>query len=133
MKKGREKIMNRSKLVSARFRQYRASSRIKGRVFDLTKKDVRDLCLSPCFYCGNIDERDEGRPNGIDRKDNKEGYTKENSVSACAYCNHMKSDSSEEAFLGHALRIVFYQFSRHTKEEQANFLRLIQNYGCTNR
>jgi hypothetical protein len=49
--------------------------------------------------------------NGIDRANNDLGYTSENCVSCCSYCNYMKLDKSEESFLAHAERIVNHQKS----------------------
>jgi hypothetical protein len=41
----------------------------------------------PCYYCKS---QKENEVNGIDRVDNSKGYTKDNCVSCCQFCNRMK-------------------------------------------
>lgn len=79
--------------------------------FDLFKKIV----FSECYYCGKkyskiIEDRFAEtknsyklsntiiRINGIDRKDNRFGYTEENSVPCCTTCNFGKHTLNEEEF-----------------------------------
>jgi hypothetical protein len=47
--------------------------------------------------------------NGVDRKDNELGYTKENSVSCCEMCNRMKMKISFTDFLEQVKRIYEHQ------------------------
>ena len=114
-----------------RFLSCRLAARKRGLVFCIEEEEFYRLALSPCFYCGK--EADEERVNGLDRVDNALGYLSTNVVSACAYCNHMKSDSSSASFIGHCEQVVFHEFSKRSIEEQAYFLRLIQKYGSTKR
>lgn len=79
--------------------------------FNLTFKDCIDLFKSNCDYCGiypfneckkhsdifNL-RTEKCLYNGIDRKDNTKGYTKENSVSCCKFCNFAKGAYTEEEF-----------------------------------
>lgn len=71
--------------------------------FELTINDIKELIFNECHYCGNYPstvagltgntvDRHNGRfkTNGIDRKDNNIGYTKENCVTCCKNCNLMK-------------------------------------------
>lgn len=53
-----------------------------------------------CTYCGG-----ENITKGIDRVDNKEGYTVENSKSCCKQCNYMKNNLTVENFLNHIKKI----------------------------
>lgn len=69
---------------------------------DSAKRGSRNLCVeisfeeytsivrnSKCFYCsGDLPETG----GGLDRKDNRKGYTKENVVPCCHSCNNLKSD-----------------------------------------
>lgn len=58
----------------------------------ITQAEFKYLSESNCFYCGK-----EG-PNGIDRIDNKLGYSFSNCVPACKHCNYVKGDLSLEDF-----------------------------------
>jgi len=75
--------------------------------FDIFK----DLVTKPCVYCGHTGSnklRDVQRGkvisntvlrvNGIDRVDNKLGYTPTNSTTACRFCNSGKSNHSVDYF-----------------------------------
>ncbi len=76
--------------------------RIKGRAkrkgleFALTFKDYKDLLQHMrCWYCKNGCE-----VKSIDRKNNNQGYTKENCVMACLKCNTLKSNKfTDEEFM----------------------------------
>lgn len=85
--------------------QYRAKTR--GIPWGLTREETIVLISQPCFYCGCSPKHEWRRPdvnggcrwNGIDRVDNKQGYTKENAVSCCGPCNKAKLDRSLDDFL----------------------------------
>lgn len=49
------------------------------------------------------------RLNGIDRLDNKCGYTEANSVPCCSICNQMKLDRTEEDFMNHTEKILKFR------------------------
>ena len=79
---------------------------ISGELFD-------QLTGSSCFYCGSSPINntkitgDSARfiYNGIDRKDNKKGYQRENVVACCKICNRAKSDLNYEDWLTYLKRI----------------------------
>lgn len=48
--------------------------------------------------------------NGIDRIDSNIGYTKENSVSCCKFCNFAKHTMSESDFYKWIRRVYEYNF-----------------------
>ena len=96
-------------------------SHLKRRNIKMGYNDVIDfetfsvLSKSPCKYCGleyskEIEDRlNESKKqkrlsdhilkcNGIDRKDSRKGYTTDNSVSCCKYCNFAKHTMGEEDF-----------------------------------
>lgn len=77
---------------------------------------------SPCYYCGMEwsrelqDRRNETikdglisdtvvRCNGIDRIDSNIGYTSENTVSCCKYCNTAKNTMTQEQFKEWIVRV----------------------------
>ena len=85
------------------------------------------LSKSSCKYCGleyskEIEDRlNESKShkrlsdhilkcNGIDRVDNKKGYTKDNSVTCCKYCNFAKHTMTEEDFYKWIKRVYEYNF-----------------------
>lgn len=89
------------------FTQYKNRAKKFNRSFKLSKKYFKQLVFSNCFYCGkepsNHYRESNGYNggiiyNGIDRKNNNKGYTKDNSVTCCWECNDMKSAMSFEHF-----------------------------------
>lgn len=85
------------------------------------------LSKSPCKYCGleyskEIEDRlNESkkqkrlsdhvlRCNGVDRVDSSKGYTVENSVPCCKYCNTAKNTMSESEFLKWIKRVYNFNF-----------------------
>ena len=76
------------------FERYKRQAKTRNLKFDLTKEQVRHLIFNKCSYCGSIPENKNTRSlimyNGIDRLNNKKGYTKFNCVTACKYCNRSK-------------------------------------------
>jgi len=90
--------------------------------FNVFKK----LSLSNCFYCGinpisKIDDRKKDNNktkisdeyiyvNGIDRMDSDLGYTVENSVSCCKYCNTAKNNMRIDDFKKWIRRVYEYNF-----------------------
>jgi hypothetical protein len=75
--------------------------------FTLSKEDAMKLFKGDCFYCGKEPASvkrtsktyGEFVYNGIDRKDNNKGYTLDNCVSCCEFCNLTKSDTPYDKFL----------------------------------
>lgn len=85
------------------------------------------LSKSPCKYCGlehskeiedRLSDSKKNRKvsdhilkcNGIDRVDSSKGYTKENSVACCKYCNFAKHTMSENDFYKWVRRVYEYNF-----------------------
>lgn len=91
---------------------YKQSAISRKFCWELTREQAIALFSKKCIYCGG-----EGRPlarylvrllpeeykdfkiNGIYRKNNAIGYTKENSVSCCSICNRAKLNLTEKEFL----------------------------------
>ena len=81
------------------FNSYRSRAKAKKMAFTLGREQFLQLLSSPCRYCGSrIDV-------GVGRRNSKEGYTMENSVSACRICNYGKNTGTEEDFLAYIDRI----------------------------
>lgn len=76
------------------------------------------MMLQPCYWCGSppvtrefwkTEEKSRTIKyacNGIDRKDNKKGYTKQNTLPCCWTCNRMKRDWKAEDFLDRVVSIA---------------------------
>jgi hypothetical protein len=80
----------------------------------LLSRDCHDrLAKTNCFYCGcePIGRTKTGLNggvaiNGLDRIDNRQGYSEENTCSCCALCNWMKNNETQGLFLEWAVRLV---------------------------
>src|SRR5262249_46953177 len=100
---------------------YRKSARNRGHAWGLTGEDFDRLTSQDCFYCGQPPSRVQ-RPlrgsyeggdfvyNGIDRVDNKLGYTLENVVPCCKTCNYAKRDMPHDEFMAWIARLTEYHF-----------------------
>lgn len=86
--------------------------------FVITPTQFHDLIKQPCYYCGSVNDikRVKGfagilvrlRANGIDRKDNTQGYTLENSVACCEWCNRAKDTLTIQEYLTNCKRVAGY-------------------------
>ena len=97
----------------------------------ITIEDFSDLIEQPCAYCGleksdsskepysyvakqkgidsfHIDMDYEYHHNGIDRIDSGKGYTLDNVIPCCKYCNVAKLNHSQEDFLAWVERVYQY-------------------------
>lgn len=87
----------------------------------------KKLSKDECKYCGlehsktiedRLSERSDGKKlsdniikiNGIDRVNSDIGYTKENSVTCCKYCNFAKHTMSEDDFYKWIRRVYEFNF-----------------------
>ena len=95
-------------LINKTQTSYKRNARIRGYEWSLSNEDYIDLINKNCFYCGSMPyhevkhyykDKEAGLPfNGIDRVDNKLGYTKDNCVTCCRTCNSAKGELSFEEF-----------------------------------
>lgn len=84
------------------FNIYLRRARRKNFEFALSEQDYDAIVTRNCYLCGN-------RPDpicGIDRKDNKFGYTLENSEPCCYNCNMLKRETPLSQFVTRCIRIV---------------------------
>lgn len=102
------------------FHSYKTRALKRGFVFDLSKKEFRELVAGECIYCGDSlggVVRGLGKTSGdfyytgIDRAVNEEGYTRSNSVSCCSTCNFMKHKLDSSVFLAHIRKIHKHNFA----------------------
>lgn len=102
-------------------REYVKSAKERNYEFSLSEIEFRYLTQQNCFYCGiepkQIKYKNGGHIfkksifiyNGIDRKDNNEGYTLENCVPCCRICNISKAEMPIDAFFLWISRV--YEFN----------------------
>jgi len=96
---------------------YKCDAKDRGYCWDLTDDIFFSLCKEPCFYCGdlprNISKSIYGTGdfiyNGVDRKDNSLGYTKDNTVTCCRICNRAKSNICYEDWMSYLSRVATRQ------------------------
>lgn len=99
------------------FDGYKRGATKRGYSFELTKEEFLKLILEDCHYCGQEPSQTikssysspNFKYNGIDRKDNKVGYTIENSLPCCGICNQAKMDLEYNQFL----ELIFKIYNKH--------------------
>ena len=85
---------------------YKSNAKKKGRSFELSEEQFAKITKQDCYYCGtkpnNIYKSffcsGDYIYNGLDRIDNTKGYTIENVVPCCRFCNAAKSNRTEQEF-----------------------------------
>jgi hypothetical protein len=88
------------------FRNYKNNIKRKKLPFELTKEYFREITQRNCFYCNrkpsqtvrSDNNSGDYTYNGIDRVDNKKGYTIENCVPCCEMCNKAKREIDVKDF-----------------------------------
>ena len=86
---------------------YRRGAKNRNIVFSLTKETFKIITQQNCYYCKEEPKqfikgskiKTHYLYNGIDRRDNNEGYTKQNALACCKNCNYAKQQLSESDFL----------------------------------
>lgn len=72
-----------------KFKGSKAVAKRRGLEWSLSFEDYEIISKQLCFYCGGL----LGKfGSGLDRVDNNEGYTFNNVVACCAFCNRLKGD-----------------------------------------
>lgn len=96
---------------------YKWGAKTRNLEFNLSIDEFKRIIHSNCVYCG-IEPKNRTltrnklkltiKVNGIDRKDNNKGYTKENSLACCEDCNRAKRNLTYEYFLSYINRLMKY-------------------------
>lgn len=110
-------------------RRTMGSAKFRKLSWALSEAQFVALTQAPCVYCGGLpsnyakpsrevnasfpDQRSAFTYNGVDRADNTQGYTVENSVSCCWLCNRMKREMTVLDFAAHVKKIA-----QHLKEQE---------------
>jgi hypothetical protein len=105
--------------------QYKRGASVRQITWNLKREDVVSLLKAKCFWCGEppsntfVLKRTFDYStfvyNGIDRLDNRVGYTSINCVASCGTCNWMKKDLSKEEFVAHARKITLQHPERQSQ------------------
>ena len=98
-------------------RIYKRSAQEKGNTWELADEQFYKLVRQSCHYCGVVPTFTPWvqrlnltfAANGIDRKDNTQGYTEANTVSCCKICNRAKLTMGYEEFVEYLSRIVTFR------------------------
>ena len=90
---------------AGKYSSYFRMAKVRNLDFELNFEDFMEMWQSKCFYCGDILETI-----GVDRVNNEKGYSKENCVACCMWCNRMKMDHSIEDFFIQVAKI--YKFRK---------------------
>ena len=116
-----------SALLKVQYSHLKRRDKNKGFFETLTLDEFSVLSKSPCNYCGleyskEIEDRlNESKSqkrlsdhvlkcNGIDRVDSSKGYTLENSVPCCKYCNMAKHTMTSTEFYAWVRRVYEFNF-----------------------
>jgi hypothetical protein len=106
----REKVVenneNRKKSIPASFYMYQKKAEEYRLAFELSMDEFESLVKQPCYYCEIIQEKGF---NGVDRKNQKEGYISENCVSCCRVCNFIKGSLDNITFIQRVEHILTTQ------------------------
>jgi hypothetical protein len=84
-----------------RYRLCKNNARRRNIAFCLTRDEFNKIYGLPCHYCGIT-----SKIMGIDRLDSMQHYFPENCVSACKYCNWMKTNMALNDFIKLCNRIA---------------------------
>lgn len=85
---------------------YKGWARKRNLKWDLTEEQFKELTQKDCHYCGakpsnlvkNVCYNGDYIYNGLDRMDNNKGYTIDNVISCCRFCNYAKNKHTLEGF-----------------------------------
>lgn len=86
------------------YNSYKNNAKSRNINFEINLEKTIKLVDSNCFYCNDETSK------GIDRFNNKLGYTNENVVPCCKNCNFMKNNLTINDFLQHIEKI--YKFMK---------------------
>ena len=99
--------------IKALYGEYKRGAKLRNYCFELSIDDFMKIIKQKCHYCGSepfqVKKKEGSRCstiyNGIDRKDNSKGYTLENAVPCCKFCNLAKSTYPAEELIAWINRI----------------------------
>lgn len=89
------------------YHKYKDGAKRRGIPFEITREQFKYLVVQDCWYCGEKSSNHIFQKginggvfcNGLDRVDSTKGYTADNVVPCCQFCNHAKMEKSESEFV----------------------------------
>ena len=98
-------IKSKKSAINIIYKSYEKNAINRNYIFEITINDFEKLIFQNCDYCGfkpinksKNNMKFKFKYNGIDRIDNKLGYTLDNCITCCKYCNSAKKDNNVEEF-----------------------------------
>jgi hypothetical protein len=97
------------------FDKYQRQAKARGYVWELSKEQFTNLIRQACHYCGLpasnkvTRKRDTLAYNGIDRKDNHQGYVVTNATPCCSMCNRLKKAMPYSQWIEYLDRIARFR------------------------
>jgi hypothetical protein len=85
------------------FAEYERKAGLRNLAFRLTLSEFIEITQDRCAYCGTYQSA------GIDRRDNRIGYIRQNCYPCCGDCNFLKGRMEHHKFLALVKRIWHYQ------------------------
>jgi hypothetical protein len=92
----------RNNSIQCQYKVYMGVAKRKNLAFEITPEDYETTVKMVCYYCHETNEKGF---NGLDRINQRLGYTIENCVSCCSQCNYMKGSMSKLAYIQRACHI----------------------------
>jgi hypothetical protein len=123
-----ELFCNSNKDVNKKIYDYKKRIKIKNINVQISDNDFKKLFEDICYICGK--KANDIYLNGIDRFDNKKGYTVENCRSCCSTCNYMKKDMDYDDFINQVAKIYNNHkiYDELTKSEDGEQIIALENY-----
>jgi len=75
------------------FTRAKACAKQRNKEFSLDFEQYKILIEQSCYYCNNLLSTGKNRGIGLDRIDNNRGYTIDNVVRCCNFCNQIRGDN----------------------------------------
>lgn len=109
--------------TSSPIEAYQKRAEVKRLEFALSEDDFFQIKNAPCHYCNKkVSYR---HTNGVDRKNNKQGYIITNCVPCCSECNQMKAEIDIDEFIEHCKRVSEYTMNTSLQIPEMNQCRVV--------
>lgn len=117
------------------YRGYKQGAKSKHLDFELSIDEFAAITKQNCYYCGSAPSKKVSDAwkknghklngdyiyNGIDRKDNKVGYVKDNIVPCCWQCNYLKRSIHHDTFLDTVEKIALFRLCMYTNNRHTGY------------
>lgn len=86
----KSRVTKYTKTDDGRYVHAQAIAKFRDKNWDINKADYLNLLKKPCYYCNGILDDNGGA--GLDRIENSLGYTLDNVIRCCSFCNYLRGD-----------------------------------------